>query len=396
MVEKANKPFKWQHDAFNNNYNGCGLTGFTGFDYHTVWQKSVMPAWRAQVGNRGFYKAGMCVLQDGSLLASPVDDLGPRVESPFPCHPGVKISPVKLHKSTDGGKSWQAIEHTELGGKEGSLTCLDNGVILFTSESLDGVCVCEDGGKTWQAVDFKTHKDEPYQVIGSMRAPIVHPDGTISFMRCVGTAEGVDTKGSKAPKNRAWLVHSTDGGKTWNDRTEIQTWDDTFPLFIEADFERMPDGTILCATRLEWLHPLKGKALPYPPGKMPNNHSSGHIVLTQSSDEGKTWSEPREFLQYSEVHAQLTLLQDGRLLCTYCNYHLPFGTAAVVSEDYGKTWDLEHPMQLSISPPIGSAWPTTRQLADGTLVTIYAMSPYNIEPPETGRTVVHTVRWELP
>ena len=75
----------------------------------------------------------------------------------------------------------------------------------------------------------------------------------------------------------------------------------------------------------------------------------------------------------------------GGIVCAYGS----------VSDDYGKSWDLQHPIQLSISPPIGSAWPTTRQLADGTLITIYAMSPYNIEPPESGRTVCHTVRWEL-
>jgi len=29
--------------------------------------------------------------------------------------------------------------------------------------------------------------------------------------------------------------------------------------------ERMPDGRILAASRFEWLHPLEGKPLPYPP-----------------------------------------------------------------------------------------------------------------------------------
>ena len=399
MVDKPKDAFQWQHDAYNNNYNGCGLTGYTGLDYHTIARLSVMPAWRAQVGNRGFYKAGLCVLPNGTLLASPVDDLAPRVESPFPTHIGEQCSPVKLHKSTDGGRSWQPMEHTPLAGKEGSLTCLDNGVLLFTSESLDGVCVSEDSGKTWQAVDFNTQIDDQYQHINAVRAPIVHLDGTISFVRCVGTHEGTQTilpKEYESPKSRTWLVHSTDGGKTWNDRSEIEIWDDAFPLFVEADFERMPDGSILACTRFEWLHPLKDKPSPYPAGKMSNDHSAGHMLLLESNDEGKTWSTPREFLQYSEVHGQLTLLQDGRLLCTYANYHLPFGAVAVVSEDYGKTWDLEHPIQLSMSPPIGSAWPTTRQLKDGTLVTIYAASPYTIEPPETGRTVCHTVRWELP
>ena len=93
----------------------------------------------------------------------------------------------------------------------------------------------------------------------------------------------------------------------------------------------MPDGRILAASRFEWNHELNGNLLPYPPGKMPNDHAAGHMVLMESSDEGRSWSEPREFLNYSEVQGQLTLLRDGRLVCTYTHYHLPFGVAAVVS-----------------------------------------------------------------
>jgi photosystem II stability/assembly factor-like uncharacterized protein len=355
-----------------------------------------MPAWRAQVGARGFYKAGLAVLPDGTLIASPVDFLAPKVRSPFGSGIIEETWPVKLHKSTDGGRSWQPMEHSPLVGKEGSLTCLDNGVLLFTSESLDGICFSDDGGKTWQAVNFNTPIEDEYQYVSAARAPIVHPDGTISFMRCVGTYEGFAPEGHKSPKCRAWLIHSTDGGRTWNDRTEIETWDDSFPLFAEADFERMPDGRILAASRFEWLHPLKDKPLPYPPGKMNNDHAAGHMVLLESTDDGRTWSKPREFLQYSEVQGQLTLLKDGCLLCTYTNYHLPFGVAVVVSYDYGKTWDFEHPMQLALSNGHAAGWATTRQLDDGVLVTIYALEPYHIEPPETGKNVCHTVRWELP
>ena len=392
------KPFQWEHDAYNND-TVAGLTGYTGVDYHTVTQLSVMPAWRAQVGNRGFYKAGMCLLRDGSLLASPVDFKAPLVESPYPVHANSPCPPVRLHKSIDGGRSWQPIQHTPLIGKEGSLTCLDDGALLFTSESLDGVSVSDDSGKTWKTVGFHTQRDDEYQRISAVRAPIIHPDGVISFVRCVGTSAATQTitpKGYQSPTCKAWLIHSTDGGRTWNDKTEIQTWDEAFPMFVEADFESLPDGTLLAATRYEWLHPMQDKPLPYPPGKMPNDHSAGHMLLLESTDEGRTWTKPREFLQYSEVHGQLTLLQDGRLLCTYTNYHLPFGAAAVVSNDLGKTWDFQHPMQLCNSHPTGSAWPTTRQLSDGTLVTIYSMFPYQLEPAENGRTVCHTVRWELP
>ena len=396
MMEKPG-PFPWQHDAYNNNYEDCGLTGYTGLDYHTVAQLSVMPAWRAQIGRRGFYKAGLAVMPDDTLIASPVDMLAPKIEVPFPAGVWGKESwPVRLHRSTDGGKTWQPMEHTPLMGKEGSLTCLGDGVVLFTSECLDGIGYSDDSGKTWELIDFKTPREDEYQVVGPVRAPIVRPDGTISFMRCVGTMEGMAPAGHASPKCRAWLIHSTDGGRTWTDRTDVETWDDSFPLFIEADFERMPDGRILASSRFEWLHPLDGKPLPYPPGKMPNDHAAGHIVLLDSTDEGRTWTEPREFLQYSEVQGQLTLLEDGRLLCTYTNYHLPFGVGGVISHDYGQTWDFEHPLQLALSNGHAAGWATTRQLSDGTLVTIYALEPYHIEPKENGRNVCHTVRWSLP
>ena len=120
------------------------------------------------------------------------------------------------------------------------------------------------------------------------------------------------------------------------------------------------------------------------------------MVLTESADEGRSWSAPREFLQYSEVQGQLTLLQDGRLLCTYTNYHLPFGVGGVLSSDNGQTWDFDHPLQLAISNGHAAGWATTRQLADGTLVTIYALTPYHIEPTTTGTSVCHSVRWEPP
>ena len=392
------KPFLWEHDAYNNNYQDCGLTGYTGLDYHTLAQLLVIPAWRAQIGKRGFYKSGLAVMPDDTLIASPVNWLEPKIKVPYPSWAGGKEAwPVRLHKSTDGGKTWQAMEHTPLMGKEGSLTCLEDGVLLFTTESLDGIGYSDDGGKTWEIIDFNTLREDEYQGIGTVRAPIIHPDGTISFMRCVGTGEGhVLPQGYESPKCKAWLIHSTDGGRTWKDRTEIQTWDDSFPLFVEADFARMPDGSILAASRFEWLHPLQGKPLPYPPGKMPNDHAAGHMVLLESTDEGGTWSEPREFSQYSEVQAQLTLLQDSRLLCTYTNYHLPFGVGGVVSYDYGKTWDFEHPLQIALSNASAAGWATTRQLSDGTLVTVYALEPYHIEPKETGPNVCHTVRWELP
>ncbi len=193
------------------------------------------------------------------------------------------------------------------------------------------------------------------------------------------------------------MYESTDGGRTWGERTDVEIpWDDSFPFFIECDFEQMPDGRILAASRFEWNYELDDNPLPYPPGKMPNDHAAGHMVLTESSDEGRTWSTFREFLNYSEVQGQLTLLRDGRLLCTYTHDHLPFGVAAVLSHDYGRTWDHDNAFQLAWSNGGCTGWSTTRELPDGALVTIHALEPYDIEPKDSGRTVCHSVRWELP
>lgn len=394
---KKTLAFQWEHQAFDNNYKDMGCTGYTGWDAHRVVQNRILPAWRAQVGPRGMYKAGLAVLPDGRLLASPVSMLAPKVKSPFPTGCVDLTYPVQMYESSDSGTSWHPYEHTPLVGKEGSLHCLPNGLLLFTSESLDGVCVSEDQGRTWVAHPFESPRQSKFEIVAPTRSPIVHGDGTLSFMRCVGTSEESWSQVKNPDHCRAWLIHSTDGGRTWKDRTDVKMdWDDPFPLFFESDFARLPDGRILAASRFEWNQVLEGKPLPYPPGSMPNDHSAGHMVLVESTDEGRSWSAPREFLNYSEVQGQLTLLRSGQLLCTYTIYHHPFGVAAVVSNDHGKTWDHDHPFQLAWSNGGSTGWATTRQLNNDQLITIHALEPYDIEPVLSGRTVCHSVRWMLP
>ena len=394
-----NKPprFQWEHQAYDYNYKDMGCTGYTGLDVQRVVQNHNLPALRAQLGPRGMYKAGLAVLPDGRLLASPVNMLAEKAPSPFPTGSVDLTWPVEMFESTDGGRSWHRFDHSPLVGKEGSLHYLESGVMLFTSESLDGVCISEDEGRTWRAVSFASDRRNEFEVAAAIRAPIVHGDGTVSFMRCVGTPENYFDKVENPLPCRAWMVHSTDGGRTWDERTDVQIpWEDPFPFFIECDFATMGDGRILAASRFEWNHELEGNPLPYPPGKMPNDHAAGHMVLMESSDEGRSWSAPREFLNYSEVQGQLTLLRDGRLLCTYTHYHLPFGVAAVLSHDDGRTWDHDHAFQLAWSNGGCTGWSTTRELPDGALVTIHALEPYDVEPKESGRTVCQSVRWEPP
>ena len=65
-----------------------------------------------------------------------------------------------------------------------------------------------------------------------------------------------------------------------------------------------------------------------------------------------------------------------------------------MSSDGGKSWDLEHPIQLALSAGYWVGWPVTLQLPDGGLITSYATTSYLHQPPD--KTTCEVVRCRLP
>ena len=90
----------------------------------------------------------------------------------------------------------------------------------------------------------------------------------------------------------------------------------------------------------------------------------------------------------------LTGLHDGRLLCTYSHYHVPFGVSAILSTDSGRTWNRDNTIRLSTSNGYWVGWAVTLQLPDNGLITSYAATTYREQPPE--RFTCEVVRWYLP
>ena len=174
------------------------------------------------------------------------------------------------------------------------------------------------------------------------------------------------------------LARSKDSGKTWQFSEGIVDWD--YPGFGEVSAIRLKNGHYLAALRRQ----------------IPGTKHEGFedTVLTESRDAGKHWSRPRKMTANAEVHVYLTELRDGRLLATYSNYHLPWGSFAIVSKDNGKTWDLDHPIQLSLSADFYVGWPVTLQLSDSSLITACAVTTHYGE--RTLRVTCEVVRWRLP
>lgn len=344
------------------------LTGYTGQDLQRVGFVTWQHAARTRVGPRGNYKAGMTRLPSAELV------LGVCRSNDDP-DPTKNHMDVFVYRSRNNGLTWQELGDSGVIGKEPSLTTLPDGSIVMTAQKAyfgpgathdeNPVARSVDGGKTWE-ITMLPGDDYP-------RNLIVEPGGTLLMVRALKSDWSGGTNGSP----NLQLCRSKDGGKTWEFFEGIVDWD--WPAFGEVAAIRLKDGRMLAALRRQ----------------VPGTSGEGYedTMVTESSDGGKHWSKPRQMANNAEVHVYLTELADGRILATYSNYHLPWGVFGVVSTDGGRTFDLEHPIQLALSGGIYVGWPVTLQLPDKSLITCYASTAYYNEQPNV---VCEVVRWKMP
>jgi len=349
-----------------------GITGYTGQDLQRVSRLDRShPAVRTRVGERGNYKAGMALSDDGILALAVCRD------------PGLdgRTWDIVVYESGDEGQSWRQIAIPGYEAKEPSLTTTADGALLLTAQNadfqpgvrLDGVIVARsiDGGHTWNLCELDS--------CAYPRNVLVEDDGTLLFLSAAKTPD------------QLMLCRSTDHGMTWQQSDGQVSWDpDIQSRISEVSVARLTNGRLLAAMRHN-LPPALGSDM----GPGERGHAFADTVLTVSDDDGATWSAPQPLTRIAEVHANLLPLADGRLLATYVNYHLPFGVCAIVSDDHGATWDVDHPFQLSCADfwPTNNGWPATLQFNDGSLLTCYAANAY---PDDAPHSVCEVVRWELP
>ena len=199
----------------------------------------------------------------------------------------------------------------------------------------------------------------------------------------------------------AWVIRSTDGGKSWSTR---------IPTIVNSPHGpiQLKDGRLLYAGKQLWTADRKiGVAeskddgqtwqwlaeIPTRKGdKEPNayhelhaveaadgtliaqirNHNDankGETLQTESKDGCKTWSEPHSIGVWG-LPSHLLRLRDGRLLMTYGHRRKPYGNQARISSDNGQTWG--EAMIISgdgIGGDLG--YPSTVELADGTLLSVW-------------------------
>ena len=189
-----------------------------------------------------------------------------------------------------------------------------------------------DGGRSWSA--------RIPTIVNSPHGPIQLADGRLLY---AGKQLWTDSR-------KIGVCESKDDGLTWQWHADIPIRTGDRNAYHELHAVEAANGTIIAHIRN-------------------HNEVNKHWTLqTESSDGGKTWSEPHA-VSYG-LPSHLLRLRDGRLLMSYGYRRAPFGNRARLSTDHGKSWSDE--LTLSDDGTSGDlGYPSTVELADGTLLTIW-------------------------
>lgn len=176
--------------------------------------------------------------------------------------------------------------------------------------------------------------------IGCVEAHKINPDGTTEF---VGRIEGVEIEGKD-------------------------------PIPCEPYAIVLDDGTILVHIRVETL-----------------DDSIFTIYQSESSDNGKTWTKPRQLLPLSGgAPPHILKHSSGTLVCTYGYRNPPYGIRAMFSNDSGKTWDCGYEIYLSDVNDSDIGYPSSVELDDGSILTVF----YALDG-EGGPAVIMQQKWRM-
>ena len=363
--------------------------GFDGLNMHEVLQVKRQPAVRVKLKMAGKPQAAQ--LSDGTIIVAGF------IEPPV--HPESRCT---LQYSCDNGKTFSQPRVLDLPGRTEGFKALKNNTLILAHAGR--ISRSTNRGLNWTTFEFPEDfvpGKESFK-LGECHGPIELPDGTlmVSLVRTVGHYQWA-----------AYVIRSTDDGKTWGNPTPVPTATDA----DEISYAYLSSGKILGIARTsaafirrEGLQDL----IPGSKGAPIDTEAGDSSFSFYSDDKGQTWSHPKPTgLGVLQAAGGYPLpLADGRILLLHGNRVFPYGTQVVGSRNLGKTWDLNHPIFLSWHSWSGyCGHPRSVQLQDGTILTGYYTHRIDIEGPDqvdTGRNAPlphhnqectgELIRWRVP
>jgi hypothetical protein len=204
-----------------------------------------------------------------------------------------------------------------------------------------------------------------------VRTPCSAPHGPIQLrdgrLLYVGKSGDVDQTNLGPGVGRIVAAESTDRGRSWRLIGEVPFPEgmNVLRLCHEPHAVETDDGRIVAQIRYEWS------------GRPDSPHES---IQTESADGGRTWTEPRT-VGLDGFPPHLLRLADGTILSVYGRRTGELGEYACLSDDQGRTWDVANEIKLAGHWSADIGYPSSVQLPDGTILTVYYQSEREGEPP---------------
>jgi hypothetical protein len=296
---------------------------------------------------------------------------------------------VRLHRSSDGGYTWQMLP--ELPDPQGDLEgwWLPGGFgVTATGDVLAWIVQagCEprrihlyrssDSGVTWEQ---PTEVDlNPFAAMGPGGNLALLSDGTL-------IAGGESKGGGPGAEDAEWvslITRSTDYGRTWEPVRIAHR--STRPHYFDLRFTALPDDRLLAAY---WTQDMAA-------------NEGLNVHMAWSDDDGRTWSEPQDSGFWGQV-TDVLALRSGRVLAATNHRREPLGIRLLLSEDDGASfgapleiWGLEPP-KIRSAPMLAAerdvatnalqayhhftfGTPSATQLSDGTIVVAFYVTEANV------------------
>jgi photosystem II stability/assembly factor-like uncharacterized protein len=254
-----------------------------------------------------------------------------------------------ITRSTDEGKTWskpETIVDTPADDRHPAFLELDDGTILCGFFTYSGEWKDGDPAKGPPVrVLFTRSVDggKTWQQPSQLQSPFHYDetDGPLVKLKDGSILVAVNARAKSGPPDVAGIFRSTDGGQNWDLLSTIQAKNDLH----EVTVAELPDGRLVMMARPE-----------------------GDI--SWSSDHGRTWSPPQTF-GMRMFAPSLSVLPDGTLVCLHGSYAPGHpGLRVIFSTDGGETWiapATDHGFLVDNSYGYGKAM----QLPDGSFFAAY-------------------------
>ena len=304
--------------------------------------------------------------------------------------------------STDGGRTWTLERFVAPEG--GHWKPLDDGTLISLTmdmgEGANGpvtVWASRDRGRTWQPLS-----EFPVEWPGGYAERHAHwglhrlPDQTLVYgMDIRGCVPREDPECYPDGTNLLIHFHSRDGGLTWTGPHQVLEWGS------EGGLAALPSGRWLATVRYQGRPDLPSD----PPdlrerlGSSPKGGLYKHLFLTDSDDQGRTWSDLRQLCTvFGQCYGYPAALPDGTVVAVHDTRYGPGEQSgrAMISRDEGRTWEDE--AYYLFYGAAQSGYSQSVVLSDGSIVTAAGSSDRLDGSPGdwnnwTGHSDLTAIRW---